>query len=73
MNSTRSIRRPTEVAAIRAASRSARRLPAVPALMAALVDAVDRDDREGICLASHRVVRAAGLDLDHTETSTDRR
>jgi hypothetical protein len=39
--------------------------------MAALLDAVDRDDREGICLASHRVVRAAGLDLSHIETSPD--
>jgi hypothetical protein len=27
--------------------------------MAALVDAVDRRDREGTCLAAHRVVRAA--------------
>jgi hypothetical protein len=27
--------------------------------MAALVDAVDRRDREGVCLAAHRVVRAA--------------
>jgi hypothetical protein len=27
--------------------------------MAALVDAVDRSDREGVCLAAHRVVRAA--------------
>jgi hypothetical protein len=27
--------------------------------MAALVDAVERHDREGVCLAAHRVVRAA--------------
>jgi hypothetical protein len=27
--------------------------------MAALVDAVDRSDREAVCLAAHRVVRAA--------------
>lgn len=67
------IARPTEVAALRAVARSARRLPPIPVLMAALVEAVDRDDREGICLASHRVVRAAGLDLGDTETSTDRR
>ncbi|MFG3234977.1 hypothetical protein ACGFZG_24875 [Streptomyces antibioticus] len=53
------VRRPTELAAIRAASRSARPLPPVPALMAALVDAVDRRDLEGFCLAAHRVVRAA--------------
>ncbi|MEV6116612.1 hypothetical protein AB0L59_30095 [Streptomyces sp. NPDC052109] len=53
------IRRPTEHAALRAVCRSTRPLPSVPALMAALVDAVDRQDREGVCLASHRVVRAA--------------
>lgn len=53
------IARPTEVAAIRAAARSARRLPPIPSLMAALVEAVDRRDREGTCLAAHRVVRAA--------------
>lgn len=53
------IPRPTEQAAIRAVARSARRLPSVPALMAALVEAVDRRDREGTCLAAHRVVRAA--------------
>jgi hypothetical protein len=28
--------------------------------MAALLDANDRRDREGVCLAAHRVVRAAG-------------
>ncbi len=53
------VRRPTEHAALRAVCRSARPLPPVPALMAALVEAVDRRDREGICLCSHRVVRAA--------------
>jgi hypothetical protein len=64
MSRTRSrIARPTEHAAIRAACRSARPLPSVPALMAALVDAVDRSDREGICLASHRVVRAAAPEV----------
>jgi hypothetical protein len=31
--------------------------------MAALIDAVDHDDREGICLASHRVVRAAAPEV----------
>ncbi|MEU5097620.1 hypothetical protein [Streptomyces sp. NPDC020996] len=54
------IPRPTEHAAIRAASRSARRLPPVPALMAALIVANDRRDREGVCLAAHRVVHASG-------------
>jgi hypothetical protein len=53
------IRRPTEHAALRRVCRSARPTPPVPALMAALVDAVDRRDREGVCLAAHRVVRAA--------------
>jgi hypothetical protein len=53
------IPRPTESAAIRAAGRSARRLPPVPALMAALIEAHDRRDREGVTLAAHLVVRAA--------------
>lgn len=53
------IRRPTEAAAIRAAARSARPLPSVPALMAALLEANERRDREGVCLAAHRAVRAA--------------
>ncbi|MET8449323.1 hypothetical protein [Streptomyces sp. NPDC005209] len=56
--------RPTEHAALRAIAREQRRarrphVPHVPALMAALVDAVAQQDREGICLSSHRVVRAA--------------
>lgn len=53
------IRRPTENAALRAVCRSARPAPSVPALMAALIEANDRRDREGVCLAAHRVVRAA--------------
>lgn len=53
------VRRPTERAALAAVARSARPLPSVPSLMAALVEAVDRRDREGTCLAAHRVVRAA--------------
>lgn len=53
------VRRPTESAAIRAAGRSARRLPPVTALMAALIEANERRDREGVTLAAHRVVRAA--------------
>lgn len=53
------IARPTEVAAIRAAARSARRLPSVPSLMAALLVANERRDREGVQLAAHLVVRAA--------------
>ncbi|MQY32608.1 hypothetical protein SRB17_05620 [Streptomyces sp. RB17] len=53
------VRRPTEHAALRAVCRSARPIPPVPALMSALIDAVDRRDLEGVCLAAHRVVRAA--------------
>ena len=57
--------RPTEHAALRNLDRGSRphgrrrELPYIPALMAALIAAVDQDDREGICLSSHRVVRAA--------------
>ncbi|WP_128380508.1 hypothetical protein [Streptomyces cavernae] len=61
------IPRPTENAALRAldlAERPVRRHVAhVPALMAALVDAVAQKDREGICLSSHRVVRAAAPEV----------
>ncbi|MFG2948185.1 hypothetical protein [Streptomyces adustus] len=53
------VARPTEVAAIRAAARSGRRLPSVPALMAALLEANDRRDREGVTLAAHLIVRAS--------------
>ncbi|MGC9536549.1 hypothetical protein [Streptomyces sp. UG1] len=53
------IPRPTEHAALRAACRSARPLPAVPALMAALLVANERGDREAVTLCAHRVVRAA--------------
>ena len=55
--------RPTEHAAIRAVCRSARPAPSVPALMAALIVANERRDREGICLAAHRVVRAAAPEV----------
>ena len=55
--------RPTEHAAIRAACRSARPSPSVPALMAALIEANDHRDREGVCLAAHRVVRAAAPEV----------
>ncbi|MFE2828454.1 hypothetical protein [Streptomyces sp. NPDC059271] len=54
------VRRPTEAAAIRAASRP---LPSVPALMAALLDANERRDREGVQLAAHRVVRASAPEV----------
>lgn len=58
-----SVPRPTERAAIRAACRSTRPLPPVPALMAALIEANDRRDREAVCLAAHRVVRAAAPEV----------
>lgn len=57
------IARPTESAAIRAAARSARRLPSVPSLMAALLVANERRDREGVQLAAHLVVRAAAPEV----------
>lgn len=63
MTSRWPIRRPTEHAALRAVCRSARPLPPVPALMAALLDASERRDREGVCLAAHRVVRAAAPEV----------
>ena len=58
------ISRPTEHAAIRAACRSARPHPPVPALMAALLDANARQDREGLCLAAHRIVRVADFEWE---------
>lgn len=57
------MRRPTEHAAIRAACRSSRPVPPVPALMAALLEANDRQDREGVTLAAHLVVRASELEV----------
>ncbi|MEU9405056.1 hypothetical protein AB0E08_05010 [Streptomyces sp. NPDC048281] len=59
MSRTSYVRRPTERAALRGVARSARPLPSVPALMAALIEANDRNDREGVTLAAHRVVRAS--------------
>ncbi|MET9083725.1 hypothetical protein ABZX77_17830 [Streptomyces sp. NPDC004237] len=59
MSRTSYVRRPTEHAALRGVARSARPLPPVPALMAALIEANDRNDREGVTLAAHRVVRAS--------------
>lgn len=63
MTSRWPVRRPTEHAALRAVCRSARPTPSVPALMAALLDANERRDREGVCLAAHRVVRAAAPEV----------
>ncbi|MEU0965658.1 hypothetical protein ABZ357_09610 [Streptomyces sp. NPDC005917] len=51
--------RPTERAALAAVCRSARPLPPVDFLLEALVICRRVDDREGMTLAAHRVVRAA--------------
>ncbi|MEU8688812.1 hypothetical protein [Streptomyces sp. NPDC048665] len=59
--------RPTEHAALRNLGYAPRdkrpQVPYVPALMAALIDAVAQQDREGICLSSHRVVRATAPEV----------
>jgi len=60
------VRRPTEHAALAAVARSARPTPPIPSLMAALLDANERRDREGVCLAAHRVVRAAAPEVGET-------
>lgn len=57
------IARPTEAAAIRAATRSPRPLPSVPALLAALLEANERRDREAVTLCAHRVVRTAAPEV----------
>lgn len=54
------IRRPTERAAIRAATRSARPLPPVEALFAHLVIAHAMDDRHGENLLGHAIARHGG-------------
>lgn len=53
------IPRPTETQALARAGRRPARPAPVPALMAALLVASERRDLEGVCLAAHRVVRAA--------------
>lgn len=57
------IPRPTEHAAIRAACRSARRLPPVEYLLDALVIARRAGDHEGMTLAAHRAVRRAAPEV----------
>ncbi|MFE1127731.1 hypothetical protein ACFXIY_10795 [Streptomyces albidoflavus] len=51
-------RRPTEAAAIAAAARSPRPLPALARLLAELVTANALGDRHGVNLLAHRTVRA---------------
>ncbi|MFD5105702.1 hypothetical protein [Streptomyces cinereoruber] len=58
--STSLVRRPTEGAAIAAASRSRRTLPPVPVVLADLLAAYARGDRHGVNLCAHLAVRAAG-------------
>lgn len=54
------IPRPTEHAAIRAACRSERPLPAVPAILADLLTAHRLGDRRGVNLCAHLVARVSG-------------
>lgn len=58
------IPRPTEHAALRNIDRAQHReKPRQLARVPALVDAVDSRDREGMCLASHRLVQAAAPEV----------
>ncbi|WP_217553103.1 hypothetical protein [Streptomyces sp. GbtcB6] len=61
MSRTSHVRRPTEVAAIRAAARSARPGPPIEALFAHLVIAQAAEDRHGTNLLGHAIARAAGI------------
>ncbi len=56
------VRRPTEDAAVRAASRSPRPLPSLDDLRVQFAAALRRRDRAGACLCWHRAVRAAGYE-----------
>ncbi|WP_435245877.1 hypothetical protein [Streptomyces sp. NRRL F-5630] len=56
-------RRPTEVAAIAAAARSARPLPPVESLLSAQRLCQMRGDRAGARLAAARSARALGLEV----------
>ncbi|QNT96759.1 hypothetical protein HEP81_06524 [Streptomyces griseofuscus] len=55
------VRRPTEVAALRAVARSARPLPPPAVLFAHLVVTDAARDRHGSNLLGHRIARAAGV------------
>jgi hypothetical protein len=57
------IARPTEVAAIRAAARSGRRLPPVHTILADLVAAHRTGDQHGVNLCAHLAVRAAAPEV----------
>jgi len=64
VNSTRSIRRPTESAAIRAAGRSARPLPPSHLILADMVTAHRTGDQRGVNLCAHLLVRATTPDVE---------
>lgn len=57
------IRRPTEDAAVAAASRSARQLPPVQNILADLLTANRAGDRRGVNLCAHLVVRATTVEV----------
>ncbi|WP_435601277.1 hypothetical protein [Streptomyces sp. C10-9-1] len=58
--STALVRRPTEEAAVRAASREARALPPMQMILADLLTANRAGDRHGANLCAHLAARAAG-------------
>lgn len=58
--SASTVRRPTEDAALHAASRSFRPLPPIPALFAGLVTAQVIGDRQGENLFAHAIARSGG-------------
>lgn len=57
------VRRPTEEAAVAAASRRPRPNPGLPALYADMTTANRLGDREGLLLLACRVVRATSLEV----------
>lgn len=57
--STALVRRPTEEAAVNAASRSVRALPPIQMILADLLAANRLGDRHGVNLAAHLAARAA--------------
>ncbi|HET9326414.1 MAG TPA: hypothetical protein VFQ05_06575 [Candidatus Eisenbacteria bacterium] len=59
------VRRPTEVAAIRAAARSARPTPDVHTILADMVTAHRTGDQHGVNLCAHLAVRAAAPEAIH--------
>lgn len=58
--STALVRRPTEEAAVNAASREVRALPPIQMILADLLTANRLGDRHGVNLCAHLAARAAG-------------